>query len=337
MTWLPALLLGSAATASLGCRAQGSGDGTTARGAVTTAARGEETEAVKQVRELIEQLTRGAEYKRGADAFLKAGAPDPEALALLAEALATEEGPAREQLVRLLVAVGRAADPLHKQGIPILRDRKVVALLVGEGLRVRGTARDYALDSLQALVPRELLEDHGKALTEDLAKRPGTSALLVVAKAKPPQAIPVVNALIASPAWATVEDAAIAKAALGDLAVEKRFTDAFLSATDPREKAKLARTLGRIGTWTALRALGSEMRTPLVLEISHVMERSVRLDILAALAPSFPDKTFLYDNAIQDDQGYARVEAFLEQTFGITWKTPRPPYLTVRGFPHVSE
>jgi hypothetical protein len=292
---------------------------------------------VKHVRELIEQLKRGAEVGRGADAFLMGGAPDPAALALLADALATEEGPAREQLVRLLVAVGREADPLHTQGIPILRDRKVVALLVREGLRLPGTARDYALDSMEALVPRELLEEHSKALAEDLAKRPGTSALLVIAKAKPPQAIPVVNSLVDSPSWAHVEEAAIAKAALGDTLVEKRFADAFLAAHDPREKAMLAKTLGRIGTWTALRTLGSEMRTPLVLEMSHVMERSVRLDILAALVLSFPDKTFLYDNAIQDDQGYARAEAFLEQTFGITWKTPRPPFLTVQGFPHVSE
>lgn len=336
MRLLALLLLSSAAAALSGCRAAGGGDGTTARGAMTSAVKGEETEAVKRARELIEQLRRGGEYRRGADAFLTGGAPDAGALALLAEALATEVGPQREQLVRLLVAVGQEAEPLHRQGIPILRDRKVVALLIDEGLRVPGTARDYALDSMEAMVPRALLEEHGKALAEDLARRPGTSALLVVAKAKPPQAIPVVSALVASPSWAHVEEASIARAALGNASVEKTFADAFLAAHDPGEKAKLARALGRIGTWTALRTLASELRTPLVIEISHVMERSVRLDILAALCLSFPDKTFLYDNAIQDDEGYARVEAFLEQTFGITWKTPRPPFLTVRGFPHVS-
>ena len=61
--------------------------------------------------------------------------------------------------------------------------------------------------------------------------------------------------------------------------------------------------------------------------------QSVRLDIMAALSYNFPEKAFLYDNAIMNDGDYARVEKFCEETFGIVWKNPRPEFLTIQGFP----
>ena len=300
------------------------------------AGRGEERRTVKQATAVIEDLQKGHEYRRGADSFLSGGAVDASALAALAHALAAADEPVREQLVRLLVAVGEEADPLHAKGIPIIRDRNVIDLLIREGLRMPGPARDFALDSMEELVPREPLAGHGRALTEDLAQHPGASALLVVAKAKPPQAVPVVAKLAASSAWASKDELMIAQAALGNTRQEMPFVTRFVATRDPREKASLAKVLGQIGTPTALRALANEMRSDLIIEIPNVMQRSVRLDILAALARTYPEETFLYDNAIQDDAGYARVEEFLKRTLGTHWANPRPPFLTVRGFPHPS-
>jgi hypothetical protein len=88
-----------------------------------------------------------------------------------------------------------------------------------------------------------------------------------------------------------------------------------------------------VGTSAALKALASEMRTDLVVEMPMVMRRSVRVDIVAALSFAFPDKPFLWDNAVSDDEGYARIEAFCEQTFGVRWAKPRPAFLWIQGFP----
>src|SRR5262249_4032421 len=126
----------------------------------------QERRTVKPATDVIEELRKGHEYRRGADAFLAGGAVDASALGALGQALATDGEPVREQLLRLLVAVGKEADPLHAKGIPIVRDRGVVDLLVHEGLRLPGPGRDFALDALDTLVPAELLAHHGRALTD---------------------------------------------------------------------------------------------------------------------------------------------------------------------------
>lgn len=297
-------------------------------------ASGKETVSMQQALDVIERLRKGESFRRGAEAFVTAeGTVDAAALARLGEAIDAAHGGLREQLIRLLAAVGREVDPLKKAGGNLIRDPAVVALLVAPGLSERGSGRDYALDTLEASVPRELLQPHHEAIAKDLEERPGTSALLLVAKAKPPQAAATVKALATGSQWSGSEEMAIAKAALGDTAEEKRLVDAFLAMKDPREKMRLAAVLGRVATPGALAALASEMRTDLVYEMPNVMRRSVRLDILAALSKSYPDKTFLWDNALSSDEDYARVEAFCEATFGTKWKTPRPPYLTIQGFP----
>ena len=170
-------------------------------------------------------------------------------------------------------------------------------------------------------------------LTQSLERFPDNTTLLLVAKAKPEAALPVVKELARTPRWAKVENVQIALAALGDKAAEDRFVESFLTTQDPSQKAKLAKSLGYIGTNSALRALASQMRTNLVVEMPRVLRRSVRLDIMAALSYNFPDKTFLYDNAVTNDSGYARVEQFCEKTFDTKWQTPRPPFLTIQGFP----
>ncbi len=276
----------------------------------------------------VERIRGGEGIEGDAQVFLKDGRLSPEAVKAFAAAL--EKGPEeeRERLVKGLAAVGRLADPLHQPGVKLLREPGAIRVLVEEGLKRAGTARDAALDALLEGVPAEMLKPYGDALAADLKARPGTTALLVAAKAKAPAARPVVEAL--GPGDETVQ---IARAAFGDTAAEQRLIREFLDTREPKSKAALAKTLGYAGTPAALKALASEMRTDLVVEMPGVMRRSVRVDIVAALSFAFPDKPFLWDNAVTDDQGYARIEAFCEQTFGVRWTKPRPAFLWIEGFP----
>jgi hypothetical protein len=276
----------------------------------------------------VERIRQGERVEGDVEVFLKDGKLSPEAAAIFASALGKEPEPVRECLVKGLAEVGRLRDPLHQPGVKLLRDAGVIAALVEEGLKRPGTARDAALGALLEGVPPEMLKPHGEALAADLKARPGTTALLVVAKAKAAAARPVVEAL-----EPREEEAEIARAALGDSAVEQRFIREFLEARDPERKAALAKTLGHVGTPAALKALASEMRTEMVVEMPMVARRSVRVDIVAALSFAFPDKMFLWDNAVRDDEGYARIEAFCERTFGVQWTKSRPQFLWIEGFP----
>ncbi len=290
-------------------------------------------EEAKIVRDLIERFRNKEEFRGSADAFITNGKPDENKVSLLRDALDKEPEFVREQICRLLVAVAQQSDPLYKSGINIVRHKSIVSVLIEKGLAKPGGARDYCLDTLQNLTPPSLFKDYGDALTDDLRRWPDSTGLLVVAKAKPINAMPVVDDLANSDEWGDEENIPIAKAALGDKRIETRYIESFLSANDAEEKARLARLLGFIGTQDVLRALASEMRTDLVIEMPMVLRRSVRLDIMAALSYNYPEEAFLYDNAIMDDSGYARVEKFCEEKFGIVWKKPRPEYLTIQGFP----
>lgn len=284
--------------------------------------------SVNELERRVERIREGERVEGDVRVFLKDGKLSPEAAKVFAAALGKAPEEERERLVQGLAEVGRLGDPLHQPGVRLLRDAGAIAVLVEEGLKRAGTARDAALDALLEGVPPEILKPHGAALAADLKARPGTTALLVAAKAKAAAARPVVQAL------ASREEAAeIARAALGDAAVEQRFIREFLEAREPERKAALAKTLGYVGTPAALKVLAGEMRTELAVEMPMISRRSVRVDIVAALSFAFPDKTFLWDNAVKNDEGYARIEAFCEQTFGVRWTKPRPRFLWVEGFP----
>lgn len=283
--------------------------------------------------ELLERLRRGERFRGSPDALITNGAPDQIALKLFVEALRKDSEAVREQIIKAVVALGRQLDPLHAAGGNLIRNQQIVSLLIKEGLSKPGAARDASLDALQWSVPAELLKEHGAELIANLKRWPDTTLLLVIAKAKLQEASPVVEALGRTPEWSGEEATLIAKAALGDQIIEERFVRAFLETQEAEKKAQWAKTLGLIGTRATLTAVASELRTPLVIEMKMVMQRSVRLDLIAALSYNYPDKPFLFDNAILDDSGYERVEQFAEEEFKVRWEKPRPPFLTIQGFP----
>ena len=92
-------------------------------------------------------------------------------------------------------------------------------------------------------------------------------------------------------------------------------------------------SLGLIGTPVTLKAVAERLRTPLTTEVPHAFERSDRLSALEALLYNYPNEPVLYPNNIVTEANYQDAERFCEKTFGVTYKTPPPPFMTIRGYP----
>jgi hypothetical protein len=288
---------------------------------------------MQELDERIAAIRAGQRLPADVGAFLDQGRLSDAARRAFEAALAQPGNSEREHVAKALLAVGQRADPPAPLGIPLLQEPRVIALLAGAGLRAGGAARDVALEALLGSVPLLLLQTEGPAIAAELAAHPDGDSLRLAAKAKPPEAKPLVQQMIASPAWSANESARIAAAAFGDARIESEFIGAFEQSKDGATKARLARVLANIGTPRSLAALAAAMRSDIVIEMPMVMRRSVRVDIVAALSFAFPDKAILWDNAVQDDSGYARIEAFCEHQFSTRWTQPRPPFLWIEGFP----
>jgi len=285
-----------------------------------------------QAETVLDRLRRGERFRPPAPALFPGGLAEKD-LDLFAAALETDPAPVREQIVRLLADYAYRSDPLFRSGGQIFRDERIIAILAGQGLAQPGVARDAALEALQTYVAAGLLQPHAATLTANLQRFPDTTALLLIAKVKPAEATTLVTRLLATSHWSKEEATRVAAAALGDRGIEKQFTDQFVAAQDGEEKSRLAKTLGWIGTPGALAALAGQMRTDAFFEVPMSFRRSVRLDIMAALSYNFPDLVLLYENSVRTDADYARVEQFCEERFATRWDRPRPPFLTILGYP----
>lgn len=288
---------------------------------------------MQDTKEIIKQFRAGEEFSGDIGQFISAGSPKPDLLKELRQTLVDEDDETRELIFQLIAEIGVAVDPLYEAGGRLIRDRSILTILIDDGLSRKGISRNYCLNTLQYAVPPGLLNQYGDKLVANLRSMPDPTLLLVIAKAKPRQAVDVIDGLMEDPRWSNSVEGQITSAALGNKKIEQEYVSRFLKESDPHKKAEYARYLGFIGTEAALKALASEMRTDLVIENPGVTIRSVRIFIIDALSYNFPEKTFLWDNAIEDDEGYARVERFCEETFGTTWDVERPPFLWIQGFP----
>lgn len=294
---------------------------------------GKENEKLSQAQEQIMKFRTGEEFRGNAGVYLVNGRPDAAVLAELRTALGREEEPVREQVCRMLAEIGKSADPLFAKGGNIIRDRSVIPILAEEGLSRETAARDICIGYLQECVPAPILKEYGKQLAGNLRIWPDSRLLLAVAKAKPPEAAETVDSLMKVQRWAEKAETRIAAAALGDSKIEEAFIRRFRDAAEPKEKAEAAKHLGYIGTPASLAALAEGMRTGLVIEMAGVSRRSVRIFVIDALRYNYPDKTFLYSNAVRSDADYETIEKFCEETFGTKWKEARPPFLWIQGYP----
>lgn len=225
--------------------------------------------------------------------------------------------PRRKELVSLI-------EHFNPGGRWIREPRIVAALLRGGRARMDGAAED-AMERLVVKATPDALAGFHSEILRVVAAKPTPAALLLVARAKPSGAFSALKAVaVADPASKELVEWKIAMAAAGDQGRVKAFAQAFVSATDPREKQRLAKILGLIGTRQALKVLAAEFRTPMVYRLGRVFQEPVWVDIAKALHDNFPDRNLpMVPNSME---AYLLYEAFCEKQFGIRWWSDRPPF-----------
>lgn len=281
----------------------------------------------------IAAFQRGDDFAPPSIGVFSGGQPDGAALQLLGQELAVANPAVRENIVNLLVDMGRRTDPLTPKGADVLRHPQIIALLVGAGLAKPDLGREATMDALRKLVTHADLSRFGDAFTKALSDSPTEEAFLLVAKAKPQNAKTVVDRLAMSPSWKEVEAAKIARAALGAKDVEDEFLVAADAAIDGEVLAKALVPLALMGTPRSLKAIAERLRTPLTIHVPGAFEKSVRLNVLEALLYNFPDQPVLYPNMIITEADYTAAERFCTNTLGVIYANPPPPFLTQRGYP----
>ncbi|MCJ7601180.1 MAG: hypothetical protein MUO63_06690, partial [Desulfobulbaceae bacterium] len=288
---------------------------------------------MSNVQDYIDTFQRGEDFTPPSVGVIVDGQPDGAALELLGKELAVANPSVRENIINLLVDMGRRTDPLTPKGADVLRHPQIIALLAGAGLAKPDLGREAAMEALRKLVTQPDLARFGDAFTEALKDTPTEEAFLLVAKAKPAHAKGLVDRLGMSPKWKEVEAAKIARAALGAEDVEDEFLADTEAATDGKALAQALGPLALIGTPRSLRAIAERLRTSLTIDKPGAYEKSVRLNVLDALLYNFPDQPILYPNNITKEADYTTAEGFCTRILGVTYSTPPPPFMTYRGYP----
>jgi len=286
-----------------------------------------------KAQEYIDAFRCGEDFTPPSIGVFSGGQPDESSLQILGKELDVANPSVRENIVKLLVDMGKRTDPLTPKGADVLRHRQIIALLAGAGLAKPDLGREAAMEALRKLVTRPDLARFEADLVKVLGDAPTEEAFLLVAKAKPQKTKVLVDRLSKLPEWKEVEAAKITRAALGDKDVEDEFLAAADAATDGKALAQALGSLALIGTPRSLKAIAERLRTPLTIHIPGAFEKSVRLNVLEALLYNFPDQPVLYPNNIITEADYTAAERFCIKTLGVTYTDPPPPFLTYRGYP----
>jgi hypothetical protein len=287
----------------------------------------------QSAQDYIAAFRRGEDFTPPAKGVFVNGQPDPAAVKILGDELATAGPSVREKLVALLVAMSVQTDPLTPKGAEVLRHPQIVALLAGAGLAKPDGGREAAMDALRKLATPATLSKFDAAIVKALEESPSDEAFLLVAKAKPKNAKALVDRLAAMPQWRSQESVRIASAALGATQTEDAYLKIADEATDGKVLAKALGPLALMGTPRSLRAIAGRLRTHLTIDVPGAYEKSLRLNVLDALLYNFPDQTVLYPNNIIKESDYTAAEHFCTKTLGVVYTTPPPPFMTYRGYP----
>lgn len=229
-------------------------------------------------------------------------------LQVLVEALDGERG---RHALTVLVSAACRADPMAVRGANVIRQREVVEALVRQASRP-GVNRPEATRALLLHVPRDVLRTHAAGLTPD--GRTG-SGLRVAAKGGV-EAQEVDASLPEARAYAVARGAPL-----------QTLLDALQGAVDGDAEAEAIELLGWSATDDALKAVASRLRTPRKRH-DEGKERSVRVDVLEALHPHWPDEPAFFPTRLRSDRDYLRAERRAEALVGITLEGPRPPYFS---------
>ena len=291
----------------------------------------------QRAEEYIAAFKRGEDFRPPAKGVFINGQPDESALQVLGSELGRANADVRENVVKLLVDMAQSSDPLSRQGAEVIRHKKILELLAGPGLSKPDLGRETAMDALRKLATQSDLARFENEFTNALAEEPTAEAFLLVAKAKSSKAKELVERLIALPKWQEMEEARIARAALGSKEDEDGFIAAATAAKDGQSFANAIGPLALMGTPVSIRFIAEHLRTPLMIEIpGHGPGRSVktaRLNVLDALVYNFPDQPVLYPNNINQDSDYRSAERFCTEILGVVYKEPPPPYFKYGNVP----
>lgn len=291
----------------------------------------------KSAQDYIAAFQRGENFNPPAVGVIVNGQPDNLAIEQLESELATANPNVRENIVRLLVDMGRRTDPLTPQGADVIRHPRILTVLANAGLAKPDLGREAAMEALRKLATQPDLARFEDAFTNALAEKPTNEAFLLVAKAKAYKAKDLVDRLSRLPEWQSSETVKITRAALGAADVEDEFLAVLAEAKDGPALARAIGPVALIGTPRSLKAIGEQLRSPLTIEISGHMpgksEKSVRLNVLDGLLYNFPDQPVLYPNNINRDEDYRNAERFCIERLGVTYKTPPPPFMKFKTSP----
>lgn len=181
-------------------------------------------------------------------------------------------------------------------------------------------------------VPDDLARDHADELMRVIeAHREDDTSAWLAAKLGSARARNMVAERRVAPHMDPVErDLVLGK--LGDAEAEQTSIARYQSAMDPKADYDETDTktwtvnMGRMGTPAAVRALARDLRHPGIYIYGHGSKRMVRTDVVLGLAEAFPQEPVL-QLELTSNEHYARIEEWAEKKFGITWTSPRPPYV----------
>ncbi len=179
-------------------------------------------------------------------------------------------------------------------------------------------------------VPDDFARDHAAALMRVVEAHPedSTSAWLAAKLGSARARRMVAERRVAPGMWAVERDIVLGK--LGDTEAEMASLARYHQAMDPQgdllEAERWTQYMRRMGTAAAVIALARDLRHPGVYIWGHGSERMVRADVVTALAGIFPREPVLQQE-LTSNEHYARIEAWAERKFGVTWSTPSPPYV----------
>lgn len=275
-------------------------------------------------------------------------------LTILAKELAEGTTEVRLQLVELLEKIGFELDTVTPDRFPLIRDHRIIRILLVQGYAKEDQARNAAAGALRIDCTPSDLAAFGHIYTNSLQQLTG-QYLRLATKAKTIEASPYVEKMARSPKWQTEpewsEMIQIAQAALGNQLVEDKFIKAVRdeeknappapknrfynvgTALDGTELARRLATLGEIGTRRSLQVVCSYLRSTLKSYVVNIRERSVRYAALDALRYNFPDERVLHLPSDLDQ--WRAAEQFCTTHVGAVFNGPTPHIARDQIYPHM--
>jgi HEAT repeat protein len=301
-----------------------------------TAAVSNETKEASALSRVVAQIDQGTSPSTQ---DIVAAKSSPSAIATVVGGMDQRSPRAREVALGVLADLGAPLVVLEKgwspEPSPVVEDPVVVRELVA---RLRDAERDVRTRACSILVERVtdgLVADHSAQILAALEKQPATDeAAKLLGKTGTASAMRLLRTV---PALrdAAPEETRSALARLGDREAESALVEAFLHQEDPRARSRLAHALGYVKTVRAVLTLARELRTPQVYAWNQTARCSMRVHVIEGLHRAFPSERIFWPPALgpSGDAYYEAVETWVTKYLGVTWSTPRPPYLYMEDAP----